>query len=96
MIKSKAELEGMEPPPHAFWDPAVKRNRAKQLKLFARLLEIGLFRPRLKSTAKYFLGIFFVNSEHGSTFFTIYPFIRKNYHNSEPPWSSAREELVCF
>ena len=96
MIKNKAELEGMEPPPDGYWDPAVKRNRAKRLKLFARLLEIGLFRPRLKGTAKYFLGIFFVNSEHGSTFFTIYPFIRKNYHNSEPPWRSAREELVCF
>ena len=28
-----------------------------------------------------------------STFFTIYPFIRKNYYNSEPLWNSAREEL---
>ena len=37
MIKSKAELESMEPPPDAYWDPVLKRNRAKQLKLFVRL-----------------------------------------------------------
>ena len=33
------------------------------MKLFARLLEIGLLRPRPKGTAKYFLGIFFVNKK---------------------------------
>ena len=47
--------------PPAFWDPVLKRNRAKRLQLFARLLEIGLLRPRLKGAAKHFLGIFFVN-----------------------------------
>ena len=41
---------------------------------------------------------FFVLQERGSlsTFFTIYPFIRKNYCTSVPLWNSAREELVCF
>ena len=33
------------------------------MKLFARLLEIGLLRHRPKETAKYFLGIFFVNKK---------------------------------
>ena len=41
-----------------------------------------------------FLGL----QERGclSTFFTIYPFIRKNYCTSQPLGYSAREELVCF
>ena len=54
MIESKAESENMLPPPVACWDPALKRNRAKRMKLFARLLKIGLLRPRPKGTAKYF------------------------------------------
>ena len=33
------------------------------MKLFARLLEIGLLRPRPKGATKYFLGIFFVNKK---------------------------------
>ena len=33
------------------------------MKLFARLVEIGLFRPRPKWAATYFLGIFFVNKK---------------------------------
>ena len=33
------------------------------MKLFASLLEIGLLRPRPKGTAKYVLGIFFVNKK---------------------------------
>ena len=33
------------------------------MQLFARLLEIGLLRPRPKETAKYLLGIFFVNKK---------------------------------
>ena len=63
MIKSKAEFENTDPPPAAYWDPVLKWNRAKRLLLFARLLEIGLLRPRLKGTAKHFLGIFFVNKK---------------------------------
>ena len=41
-----------------------------------------------------FLGL----QERGrlSTFFTIYPCIRKNFYTSVPLWNSAREELVCF
>ena len=31
-----------------------------------------------------------------STFFTSYPFIRKNYYTSVLLWNSAREELVSF
>ena len=60
MIKSKAELEHMHPPPAASWDPVLKRNRATRMKFVARLLEIGLLRPHPKGTAKYFLVIFFV------------------------------------
>ena len=67
MIKSKAELENMHPLPAAYWDPVLKRNRAKRIKLFARLLEIGLLRPRPKETAKYVLGIFFVNKKDKKT-----------------------------
>ena len=63
MIKSKAKLENMQPPPAACWDPVLKRNCAKRMRLFARLLEIGLLRPRPKGTAKYFLGIFFGNKK---------------------------------
>ena len=64
MIKSKAELERTcNLTPAAYWDPVLKRNRAKRMKLFARLLEIGLLRPRPKGTAEYFLGIFFVNKK---------------------------------
>ena len=64
MIKNKAALENMQPPPAAYcWDPVLKSNRAKRMRLFARLLEIGLLRPRSKETAKYFLGIFFVNKK---------------------------------
>ena len=63
VIKSKAELGSVEPPPDAYWDSVLKKNRAKRLQLFARLLEIGLLRPRLKGTAKCFLGIFFVNKK---------------------------------
>ena len=40
---------------------------AKRLQLFTRLLEIGLLRPRLKGTAKYFLGIFFVDKKGKTT-----------------------------
>ena len=41
-----------------------------------------------------FLGL----QERGclSTFFTVYPFIRKYHLTSEPLWDSAREELVRF
>ena len=63
MIRSKAESESMEPPADAYWDPVVKKNRAKRLQLFTRLLDIGLLRPRLKGTAKHFLGIFFVDKK---------------------------------
>ena len=63
MIKSKAELENMQPLPAAYWDPVPKRNRAKRKQLFARLLEIGLLRPRPKGTANHILGIFFVNKK---------------------------------
>ena len=45
MIKDKADLENMLRLPAAYWDPVLKRNRAKRMKLFARLLEIGLLRP---------------------------------------------------
>ena len=58
MIKSKAELENMQPHPAAYWDPVLKRIRAKRTMSFASLLEIGLRRPRPKGTAKYVLGIF--------------------------------------
>ena len=34
MIKSKPELENIQRPPAAYWDPVVKRNRAKIMKLF--------------------------------------------------------------
>ena len=61
--QSKAERENMQPFLAAYWDPVLKSNRAKRMKLFARLLEIGLLRPRPKGTAKYFLGIFFVNKK---------------------------------
>ena len=44
----------MHRPLAAYWDPVLKRNRAKRMKLFARLLEIGLLRPRPKGIAKYF------------------------------------------
>ena len=62
MITSKAELENTDLPLAAYWDLVLKRNRAKRLQLFARLLDIGLLRPRLKGAAKHFLGIFFVNN----------------------------------
>ena len=42
MNKSKAGLENMQPLPAAYWDPVLKRNRAKRMQLFACLLEIGL------------------------------------------------------
>ena len=61
MVKSKVEVENIDLPSSAYWDPVLKRNRSKRLQLFARLLEIGLLRPRLKGAAKHFLGIFFVN-----------------------------------
>ena len=64
MIKSEAELENMQLLPAAFWDPVLKRNRAKRLKIFARLLEIDLLQPRPKGTAIYFLGIFFVSKKN--------------------------------
>ena len=48
----------MEPHRDAYWDPVLRKNRANRLQLFRRLLEIGLLRPRLEGTAKYFLGIF--------------------------------------
>ena len=54
MIKSKAELECMEPPLGAYWDLVLKRNRAKRLQLF-------------KNAAKYFLGISFVNKKGEKT-----------------------------
>ena len=53
----------MQLPPAAYWDPVLKRNRPKRMKLFARLLEIGLLWLRPKGTAKYFLGVFFVNKK---------------------------------
>ena len=53
----------MQPPPAAYWDPVLKRNRAKIMKLSARLLEMGLLRPRPKLTAKYFLVIFVINKK---------------------------------
>ena len=53
----------MQTLPVAYGDPVLKRNRAKRMQLFARLLEIGLLRPRPKGAAKYFLGIFFVNKK---------------------------------
>ena len=62
MIKSKAALENTDLPLAPYWDLVLKRNRAKRLQLFARLLDIGLLRPRLKGAAKHFLGIFFVNN----------------------------------
>ena len=39
MIKNKAELENMHPLPAAYWDPVLKRSRAKRIKLFEQLLE---------------------------------------------------------
>ena len=52
------QSKNMQPLPAAYWDLVLKRNRAKRMRFFARLLEIGLLRPRPKGTAKYFLGIF--------------------------------------
>ena len=63
MIESKVGLENTDPPPAAYRDPVLKRNRSKRLQIFARLLEIGLLRPRLKGAAKHFLGHFFVNKK---------------------------------
>ena len=63
MIKSKAELDGMEPPPDACRDPVLKRNRAKRLQLFTRMLVIGVLQHRLKGIAKHSLEIFFVNKK---------------------------------
>ena len=62
-IKNKPDLENMQPPPAAYWDPVLKRNRATIMKLSARLLEMGLLRPRPKLTAKYFLVIFVINNK---------------------------------
>ena len=44
MIKSKAEMENMHSPA-ACWDPVLKRNRGKRMKLFIvcwRLVFFGL------------------------------------------------------
>ena len=62
MVKNKAELENTDPPTAAYWNPVFKRNCAK-MQIFARWLELGLFRPRLKGAAKHFFGIFFVNKK---------------------------------
>ena len=61
--KSKVEIENTDRLPAAYWDPVLKRNRSKRLQLFARLLAIGLLRPRLNGAAKHFLGIFFVDKK---------------------------------
>ena len=50
MSKSKVEIENMQPPPAAYGHPVLKRNRAKRMKLFTRLLEIDLLRPSPKGT----------------------------------------------
>ena len=63
MTKNKAEIENLQPLTAANWDPVLKRIRAKRMKLLARLLGIGLLRPRPMGTANYFLGVFFVDKK---------------------------------